>query len=265
MNILSEIENNKRKEIQSRLAHISSEMLKKSNADKRIPLRFDLALKQNTLSIISEVKKVSPSKGLIRENFDPYLIASQYEEYKANCISVLTDEKYFQGSPEYLKKIRNKVEIPLLRKDFILDPRQIRESYEMGADAILLIVASLSRKELIQFRKLADSFGLTSLVEVHSQEELKTALECNFNLIGINNRNLKTFETSIETSLQLKKLIPMGVICVSASGINTSEDCKKLWEAGFDAVLVGESLMRQSHPGKAMVQLKPVVSTRVSN
>lgn len=256
MSILEQILADKKNEVQETIYQNPNFPLEKNNQDSRTPIGFSKALQRDGLSIIAEVKKASPSKGLIREDFEPITIAKQYVDYGANCISVLTDEKYFQGHADFLKAIRPVApDTPLLRKDFIVDERQIRESYDMGADAILLIVAALGKKELLHFSTIAESFGMDCLVEVHTEKELDIALSCNFKLIGINNRNLKTFETDLSQSIKLKRKYPESVVSVSESGIQNEQDCIYLQENGFDAVLVGETLMRQPHPGKAIHDL----------
>ncbi|MGK0290672.1 MAG: indole-3-glycerol phosphate synthase, partial [bacterium] len=193
MNILEKIVADKRIEVKQELAHINDDLIYRTEDDKRTPYSFLNALKVDGLSVIAEVKKASPSKGVIREDFDPVAIAKEYEAHGATCLSVLTEKKYFQGHPDYLKEIRKQVNIPLLKKDFFIDPRQIREAYDLGADAILLIVSCLKKQELEYYYEIASSYGLTCLAEVHSEEEVKIALECNFELIGINNRDLSTF------------------------------------------------------------------------
>jgi indole-3-glycerol phosphate synthase len=255
MSILDQIVANKRIEIAQSLKNLTISDVKKKATDTRIPLNFKNALNKDRLSIIAEVKKASPSKGIIRDDFQPLEIAKLYHQNGADCISILTESKYFQGSIEFLKEIRKAVNIPLLRKDFIIDERQIRESYDMGADAILLIVSILTQQQLVTFQKRATDLGLTCLVEVHSEKELKVALACDCSLIGINNRNLKTFETNINQSIKLKSQIPAGILCVSESGIQTTQDCDTLYENGFKAVLVGETLMRKENPGLAIPEL----------
>lgn len=259
MNILEQIVACKKTEVEERLSSIKKEWLYNdtefNSTSSRVPLNFYAALQRESLSIIAEVKKASPSKGVLREQFNALEIAQQYEEYGAHCLSVLTDEIFFQGNATYLTEIKKNTRIPILRKDFIIDPRQIRESYQMGADAILLIVAILSKDTLSKFKEIAESFGLSCLVEVHSQKELEIALELKCNLIGINNRNLKTFETNLQNSLYLKKQIPESTVVISESGIQTKQDCELLWEHGFNAVLVGETLIRKNHPGKAIHEL----------
>lgn len=199
------------------------------------------------VQLIAEVKKASPSKGVIRPNFDPVAIAQAYERGGASCLSVLTDETYFQGSLSYLSRVRDTVALPLLRKDFILDPVQIYQARLAGADAILLIVASLpSPARLAELRHLAESLGMDALVEVHDEFEVALAVESGATLIGINNRDLHTFEVSLDVSARLIPLLPTGTIAVAESGIFTADDVATVAGHGAHAVLVGESLMRQN-------------------
>jgi len=253
--ILTRINRDKQQEVDQRLGHITEMDLLKGPADERVPKNFLQALAGPGLSVIAEVKKASPSKGVIREDFQPLEFARSYARHGASALSILTEEKYFQGHIDYLKAIRAVVDLPILRKDFIVDPRQIRESYEMGADAILLIVASLAQDQLNHFHRIALSYGLSVLVEVHDEEELERAAEIGAKLIGVNNRNLKTFETSLDNSLRLAPLYPEGAIKVSESGIKTQADCEILAGAGFNAILVGETLMRIDDPGSLIPQL----------
>lgn len=211
-------------------------------------LGFEQALtarKNRAMGLIAEVKKASPSKGLIRDDFEPVLLAEAYERAGADCISVLTDVDYFQGSNEYLKAVRKAVNVPLLRKDFTIDPKQIYEARLIGADAILLIAAILTTDQMKQYLKLASDLGLDALVEVHDREELERALELNTQLIGINNRNLKTFVTDLGTTEELIQFIPAGKTVVSESGISTVKDMAYLQQVGAQAVLIGEHFMRQ--------------------
>ncbi len=203
-----------------------------------------------SVNVIAEVKKASPSKGIIAEDF-PYMdIAKDYEIGKASAISVLTEPKYFKGDNRYLKDIKDSVSCPILRKDFIIDEWQIYEAKTIGADAILLIVAGLSKSQIKEYLELATSLNLEVLVETHDESEVGTALEIGASIIGINNRNLKTFDVSLEITHRLRKLIPQEKICVSESGINTREDMIRLQEIGCDAALIGESLMRaKDRPG----------------
>ncbi|NOU99201.1 indole-3-glycerol phosphate synthase TrpC [Paenibacillus planticolens] len=211
-------------------------------------LGFEQALtlrKNRTMGLIAEVKKASPSKGLIREDFDPVRLAESYERAGADCISVLTDVQYFQGSNDYLQAVRQAVRVPLLRKDFTIDPKQIYEARLIGADAILLIAAILTTDQMKQYLSLASDLGLDALVEVHDREELERALELETRLIGINNRNLKTFVTDLKTTEELIQFIPEGKTIVSESGISSVQDMAYLEQIGSQAVLIGEHFMRQ--------------------
>ncbi len=208
---------------------------------------FIAALKQprrGDIGLIAEVKKASPSAGVICKDFDPVRIAKEYEAAGASCLSVLTDEKFFQGSLDYLRQIRAAVKLPLLRKDFIIDERQILEAIEWGADAILLIVAILTDEQLAKFHSLAIEAGLAVLVEVHDEEELERALKISPPLIGVNNRNLKTFKVDLATTEKLAKKISAGEILVAESGIHSRADVERLKKCGAKAILVGESLMK---------------------
>lgn len=210
----------------------------------------------NTLSIIAEVKKASPSKGIIREDFDPLFIAKCYEANKVEAISVLTEDQFFQGQNQYLSEIKNTSSIPLLRKDFIIDPYQIYQSKVLGANAILLIVSILSKDELKKFQIIAKGIGLQCLVEVHDRLELETVLGTGADIIGINNRNLKTFETNLETTAHLMAFIPKNQVVISESGIHTQEDMKFLETLGVDGVLIGESLMKSKSISKKLIELR---------
>ena len=204
----------------------------------------------DTVKLIAEVKKKSPSKGIIREDFHPVSIAEAYVENGAAAISVLTDKHFFAGELDYLRAIRDAVDVPLLRKDFTIDPYHIYQARVAGADAILLIVAALTATELRTFMEIADSLSLASLVEVHTSEELAIALDVDAQIIGINNRDLHTFHTDIATTFRLRDTIPSDKIVVSESGIYSREDVVKLQEAGVHAMLVGESLMRSTDIGQ---------------
>jgi indole-3-glycerol phosphate synthase len=197
--------------------------------------------------LIAEVKKASPSKGLIREDFDPVVLAKSYEAAGADCISVLTDEQYFQGSNTYLTDIRQQVKLPILRKDFTIDFRQIYEARLIGADAILLIAAILTTEQMSEYLQISRMIGLDALVEVHDREELERVLELDADLIGINNRNLKTFVTDLKTTEQLIGMIPASKIIVSESGIAHREEIQYLRHVGADAVLIGETFMRNAN------------------
>ena len=203
-------------------------------------------------AIIAELKKASPSKGLIRADFNVPRLASELESGGAACLSVLTDETFFQGSLQNLELASAATRIPCLRKDFILDEFQVLEARACRADAVLLIVAALEQDQLIGLKDRARELGLDALVEVHDAAELDRALEAGCDLIGVNNRNLHTFEVTLNTSFDLVKRIPAGVIKVAESGIDSATDIARLRDAGFDAFLVGESLMRAANPGEAL-------------
>ena len=225
--------------------------------DSPEPEDFQAALAEDGLALIAEIKKASPSKGVIRADFDPAQIAATYAENGAAVLSVLTDEAYFQGHDHFLQQARHVAQLPVLRKDFIIDEYQIYESRVLGADAILIIVALMDGGQLRDFAGLARELGLTVLVEVHTKEELDRALQQPTELVGINNRDLTTFETSLETTFELLEYVPDSVTTVSESGISTREDIERLERAGVDAVLVGESLMRESDIGAKVRELFP--------
>ena len=203
-----------------------------------------------SIALIAEVKKASPSMGVICPNFDPVRIAKEYVAAGASCLSVLTDEQFFQGSLDYLRQIRAAVKLPLLRKDFIIDERQILEAIEWGADAILLIVAILTDAQLEKFHTLATEAGLAVLVEVHDEEELERALKISPQLIGVNNRNLKNFKVDLATTEQLAlRILKNGSLLVAESGIHTRADVERVQKCGAGAILVGESLVKQGDIG----------------
>ena len=206
---------------------------------------FIEALKSVPMGLIAEVKRQSPSAGTIRTPFEPCEIARAYEAAEAQAISCLMDSKYFGGGEAQWNEVRAATTLPMLYKEFVIDPRQIFHADALGASAVLLIVAALTDNELSSFIQLVEKSGMTALVEVHTEEEMKRAVAANAKCIGINNRNLKTFETQIETTLQLMKLAPAECTLISESGIRTADDIRVLKEAGIAAVLVGESLLRQ--------------------
>ena len=203
-------------------------------------------------AVIAEIKKASPSKGVIRADFRPAEIAADYAAHGAACLSVLTDSQFFQGTPAYLQAARAACALPVLRKDFLIDPYQVVEARAMGADAILLIAAALDLRTMLAFESLAESLGLAVLVEVHNGEELDQALQLNTPLIGINNRNLRTFEVSLQTTLDLLNRIPAGRIVVTESGILAAEDVGLMRQHQVNAFLVGEAFMRAEQPGQAL-------------
>lgn len=206
-------------------------------------------------AVIAEIKKASPSKGLISKNFDPVVAAKSYQDAGAACLSVLTDEKYFQGHIEYLVAARSAVDIPVLRKDFIVSEWQIFQSRAIGADCILLIVAALSDPQLYEFTVLAQELGMDVLMEVHDENELQRALKTPARLIGINNRNLRTFVTDLETSAFLAKQIPEDRIVVSESGIHSFDDVKTLQTNGINTFLIGEAFMKRADPGAELYRM----------
>ena len=207
--------------------------------------------------VIAEIKKASPSKGVLRENFKPAEIAQSYEKYGAACLSVLTDVDYFQGCNAYLQEARVACSIPVLRKDFTIDPYQIYEARAIGADAILLIVACLELNQMKELENCAHELGLDVLVEVHNAPELEKALELKTSLLGINNRNLKTFEVTLETTLALLPMVPNNKTLVTESGILGRADVQQMREHQINAFLVGEAFMRSADPGLALSELFP--------
>ena len=206
-------------------------------------------------AVIAEVKKASPSKGVLRADFIPADIAQSYAEHGAACLSVLTDQQFFQGSVDYLKQARASCDLPVLRKDFMVDPYQVYEARAMGADCILLIAACLDDAQMQSLEALAMSLDMAVLVEVHDGAELQRALQLKTPLLGINNRNLKTFEVSLDTTLGLLKDVPAGHLLVTESGISTVADVQRMRSAGVQAFLVGEVFMRADEPGRALAAL----------
>jgi indole-3-glycerol phosphate synthase len=258
MNILEKIASTKRGEVAKLQRERGLESLRASANSKPLTRPFQKAIQRpGRLSLIAEIKKASPSKGVLRPDFRPADIASSYEKAGAHAISVLTDMEYFQGSLEYLSLVRETVELPLLRKDFMIDPIQVYEAREAGADAILLIVAMLEKAKLFDLQTLARSLGLGVLVEVHDRAELETALSVGADLIGINNRNLKDFSVSLDVTKSLLPLCPSTMPVVSESGIVTRADAMDVKNVGASAVLVGESFMRCEDPGEAAKALMP--------
>jgi indole-3-glycerol phosphate synthase len=223
-----------------------------ADAARRTPLDGVSALRGNTVRLIAEVKKASPSKGVLIEDFDPLALATTYTANGAAAISVLTDAPFFQGSLEYLAQIRQQVNVPLLRKDFIIDPYQIDQTYLAGADLVLLIVAALAAGQMADLYAAAVRRGLTPLVEVHNEAEMDRALKLNPALIGINNRDLTTFEVDLQTTARLAKLAPSPVTLVAESGLKAPEDVRTMGELGAHAVLIGEGLVTAPDVGAAV-------------
>ena len=258
--ILDEIITKRRETVEKLKKQTSLEEMKQQAQKANYPhYSFFEALNSNikdlSPKIIAEVKKASPSKGIICETFDYLEIAKSYEEGGASAISVLTEPLYFKGDNRYLTEIKQVVKLPLLRKDFIIDEWQIYEAKEIGADAILLIVAALEQKELKQFLQTAHELGLDVLVETHDEEEVERALEAGAKIIGVNNRNLKTFEVSLEVSKRLSKLIPQECVFVAESGVKTLEDMRFIKDVGANAVLIGEGVVKSGNPAKRLKEL----------
>jgi indole-3-glycerol phosphate synthase len=231
-----------------------------SAADRQPPPRdFAGALRRKIAAgqpaVIAEIKKASPSRGILRENFDPAAIAVSYERHGAACLSVLTDQKFFMGSAEYLKQAREACQLPVLRKDFMIDPYQVYEARAVGADCILLIVAALEDARMAELEAVAITLGIAVLVEVHDGAELDRALHLKTQLLGINNRNLRTFDTRLETTLNLLDRIPDGRVLITESGILQPADVLRMRNAGVQTFLVGEAFMRAPDPGAALTSL----------
>lgn len=220
---------------------------------------FENALKKDGLSFICECKKASPSKGIIAEAF-PYLeIAKAYEAAGADCISVLTEPKWFLGSNEYLKEITSAVNIPCIRKDFTVDEYMIYEAKLFGAKAVLLICSILSPEQIKEYLGICDELGISALVEAHDENEVRMAVECNARLVGVNNRNLKDFSVDTDNSRRMRELVPEGILFVSESGVKDEHDILNIRNSGADAVLVGEALMRATDKTKQLKQLKSLL------
>ena len=241
--MLNKIITQKKEEVELRKKSMPLSSLKEIITQRQMPLDFALALSGDHTRLIAEVKRASPSRGILRPDFNPVELAKSYALGGAAAISVLTESNYFDGSIDHLAAIKENTTLPLLRKDFIFDPYQVYESRAYGADALLLIVAILSQEQLVELLQLSHSLELSCLVEVHDQAEVERALLSHAKIIGINNRNLNTFTVDINTTNQLHPLIPPERIVVSESGIRSQEDIEKLKEWGVNAVLVGEALI----------------------
>ena len=251
----------KRREIAAGLGRTSMAALETAARAMPAPRDFVGAMRSKIsagkAAVIAEVKRASPSKGLLRDPFDPPAIARTYEAHGAACLSVLTDVEFFQGATEYLVAARAACALPVIRKDFIVDPFQVLEARAMGADCILLIVAALEQEVMASLERLALDLGMAVLVEVHDAQELDRALDLATPLVGINNRNLRTFETSLDTTLGLLAAIPPDRLVVTESGIHTPADVDRMREHGVDAFLVGEAFMRATDPGEELARLFP--------
>jgi len=257
--ILKKILQRKQQEIAERSKRLPINLLQQL-AENAEPVRgfveaIERKLAAGQSAVIAEVKKASPSKGVLREDFQPAEIALSYENGGAACLSVLTDKDFFQGHEDYLKQARTACQLPVIRKDFIIDPYQVFEARAIGADCILLIVAALDDDQLEQLSQLAIQLDMDVLVEVHNEEELHRALVLNLPLIGINNRDLHTFETSLETTIKLLNFIPDETIVITESGILGKEDVIFMREHGVNGFLVGEAFMRADEPGEALANL----------
>ncbi|NLK75542.1 MAG: indole-3-glycerol phosphate synthase TrpC [Clostridiales bacterium] len=247
--ILREIADRTRERISREKVRKPLEVLK--SEVEQLPINedfpFEAALKTEDIAFICEVKKASPSKGIIAEEFDPVAIAKDYAKAGANAISVLTEPYYFKGSNEHIREIKKHVALPLLRKDFTIDEYMIYEAKEIGADAVLLICSLLDNKQLQSYLNLAHSLGLSCLVEAHDEEEVKRAISAGARIIGVNNRDLKDFSVDISNSLRLRRLLPNNIIFISESGIKTPEDIENLRKNKTNGVLIGETLMKSDN------------------
>ena len=257
--ILNKILARKVEENSERSAKVSIDELKKQieSADK--PRGFIQSMRNKIAAgdaaVIAEIKKASPSKGVMRENFIPTEIAKSYTDNGAACLSVLTDEDYFQGCTDYLKQARAACDLPVIRKDFIIDDYQVYEARAMQADCILLIVAALDDDKLKSLLKLANDLGMDVLMEVHDEDEMRRALATDCELIGVNNRNLRTFETSLDTTLRMQTMVPNERLLVTESGIHTADDVSMMRENNVHAFLVGEAFMKVDEPGEKLAEL----------
>lgn len=257
--ILNRIVATKREEIALALKKTPLAVMREDAESRLLTRDFEGALRAKIVAglpaVIAEVKKASPSKGVIRENFIPADIAQSYAEYGAACLSVLTDRQYFQGSSDYLKQARASCDLPVLRKDFMVDPYQVYEARAMGADCILLIAACLEDAQMAELEAIAHGLNMAVLVEVHDRAELQRALKLKTPLVGINNRDLRSFEVSLDTTLGMLADVPADRLLVTESGILSGDDVRKMREHGVNAFLVGEAFMRAKEPGAALAEL----------
>ncbi|WP_458459736.1 indole-3-glycerol phosphate synthase TrpC [Pseudobutyrivibrio sp.] len=257
MNILDQLAEHAKIRVAENMKNISLQEIREEAL--RLPkgnFEFEKALRKDDIAFICECKKASPSKGIIAEEFDYLSIAKEYEEAGADCISVLTEPKWFLGSDEYLKAIANTVNIPCIRKDFTVDEYMIYEAKLLGAKAVLLICAILSKEQIASYIKICDELGISALVEAHDEEEIKMAVDAGARVIGVNNRNLKDFSVDTSNSKRLRQMIPENIIFVSESGISTSDDVKALQDAKVNAVLIGETLMRADDKKMKLSELR---------
>ena len=259
MSILERILHAKAAEVEAARAMLPQAALERRARDAQPVRDFVSSLKgkvgKGLPAVIAEIKRASPSKGLLRENFDPAAIAASYQAGGAACLSVLTDHEFFQGAAEHLHAAREACALPVLRKDFIVDPYQVYEARAIGADCILLIVAALEHGRMSELEALAQELGMSVLVEVHNARELDAALALRTPLIGINNRDLRSFETRLETTLELAARVPEGCVVITESGIGSREDVRRMRSHGVHCFLVGEAFMRAADPGAALRQL----------
>lgn len=263
MTILDQLADHARKRVIADMEENSLDMMRElaklKSSETGGPFAFEQALRKEDVSFICECKKASPSKGLIAPSFSYLEIAKEYETAGADCISVLTEPKWFLGNDEYLKEIAEAVSIPCLRKDFTVDEYQIYQAKVLGASAVLLICSILTEDQMKDYIRICDSLGLSALVEAHDEQELKTALNTGARIIGVNNRNLKDFSVDTDNSRRLRELIPPNVLFVSESGVRTAEDVAALRKIGADAVLIGETLMRESDKRAKLAELRGAV------
>ncbi len=254
-NVLEKICADKRDHVDAKMRQTSLAKIKVLLEKQDATRGFINALKDKDTALITEVKKASPSKGVIRADFNPVQIAKIYQDNGAACLSVLTDEPYFQGHDDYFTAIRKAVNLPMLRKDFVIDPYQIYESRALGADCILLIMACLSDTQASEFYDLATQLGMDTLFEVHDESEMQRALDLKPKMLGVNNRNLKTLDVDLQTGLDLATQIPDNVVKVAESGIYELQHIENFQQAGYSAFLIGESLMREDDIGSAVKKL----------
>jgi indole-3-glycerol phosphate synthase len=254
-NFLSTIVEHVKSQVEQRQREVPAPVLRERPLFQTPTRGFARNLEGDSRRIIAEIKRASPSKGLIRNDCEPVAIAQEYASHGASAISVLTEERFFQGSLLYLEQVRSAVHLPLLRKDFVVDPYQLIEARSYGADAVLLIAALLDPSLLKELREQATALSLDSMVEVHTEMELNVAMKAGAQMVGINNRDLKTFEVNLATTETLAPLVPAGVLAVCESGIDSSQQMRRVETLGIHVFLIGESLMRAIEPGKKLREL----------